>query len=88
MANNETREAGSGNMRGQSFDAAGTEELEKSWIDLGVGNEDASSARAGGDDVDEGGNGIEQALAEKTEDAPPNGGYGWVCVACVATINA
>ncbi|KAF2636969.1 MFS general substrate transporter [Massarina eburnea CBS 473.64] len=30
----------------------------------------------------------EQALDVKVEDVPPNGGYGWVCVACIATINA
>jgi hypothetical protein len=32
--------------------------------------------------------GHEQELNEKKEDVPPNGGYGWVCVACIATINA
>jgi hypothetical protein len=26
-------------------------------------------------------------LSEKVEDVPPNGGYGWVIVACIATIN-
>ena len=30
----------------------------------------------------------EDAIDEKNEDVPPNGGYGWVCVACIATINA
>lgn len=32
--------------------------------------------------------GQEQELSEKPVDVPPNGGYGWVCVACCATINA
>jgi hypothetical protein len=32
--------------------------------------------------------GHEQELNEKLVDVPPNGGYGWVCVACIATINA
>ncbi|PVI08410.1 MFS general substrate transporter [Periconia macrospinosa] len=29
-----------------------------------------------------------QRSSAKIADVPPNGGYGWVCVACVATINA
>ena len=40
----------------------------------------------GGSDKEE--NGDIQELSEKKEDVPPNGGYGWVCVACIATINA
>ncbi|KAF1974946.1 MFS general substrate transporter [Bimuria novae-zelandiae CBS 107.79] len=37
----------------------------------------------------ENGQAKEQSLSEgKKEDVPPNGGYGWVCVACIATINA
>ena len=32
---------------------------------------------------------IEQvAIGAKVGDIPPNGGYGWVCVACVFWINA
>lgn len=27
-------------------------------------------------------------VAEKRADVPPNGGYGWICVAACATINA
>ena len=38
--------------------------------------------------VDEDEIGHEQELTEKKEDVPPNGGYGWICVACIATINA
>lgn len=32
--------------------------------------------------------GVGNAIAEKKADVPPNGGYGWVCVAACATINA
>lgn len=31
--------------------------------------------------------GQEQVSSEKKEDVPPNGGYGWVCIACCAIIN-
>ena len=32
---------------------------------------------------------VEQAdVVKEKVDAPPNGGYGWVCVACVFWINA
>lgn len=89
MANYEIRETGNGKiMAGRKFDAPGTGELDKCWEDFGVGKEDAASIGAIGNDVDGGGNEIEQELDEKMADVPPNGGYGWVCVACVATINA
>jgi hypothetical protein len=39
------------------------------------------------DDVESADRG-EDVIDEKKEDVPPNGGYGWVCVACVSTINA
>ena len=54
-------------------------------------------ARDGGDDDDEEEEEEEEQRQEqeqeqeqsneKVEDVPPNGGYGWVCVACIATIN-
>ncbi|KAF2691373.1 MFS general substrate transporter [Lentithecium fluviatile CBS 122367] len=51
--------------------------LSNSDVDAQVARED------GGEE-----SGPEQESGEKKEDVPPNGGYGWVCVACIATINA
>ena len=31
---------------------------------------------------------LTERAGEKEVDVPPNGGYGWVCVACILTINA
>jgi len=44
-----------------------------------AGSQDAVAAAAAGE-----GN----AVVERKADVPPNGGYGWVCVAACATINA
>jgi hypothetical protein len=49
---------------------------------------DGEAKRVVATENDEARNGHEQELNEKIEDVPPNGGYGWVCVACIATINA
>lgn len=53
------------------------------------GAESERSSVADGGDEDVGVAQVEgRGVGEKVEDVPPNGGYGWVCVACVATINA
>ena len=48
--------------------------------------ESISETGAGADD-EKAATGAEQADTVK-KDVPPNGGYGWVCVACVFWINA
>lgn len=47
---------------------------------------DGISEQNGGEEVTE--DDMEPRPEEKVEDSPPNGGYGWVMVACIATINA
>ena len=64
------------------------ESSEKSYGAADMSNEpsvEKEQGNTGGQDTVAGeGN----AVVEKKADVPPNGGYGWVCVAACATINA
>lgn len=51
-----------------------------------LSHEAAEAAVARGHDEEE--QGLETDVNEKVEDVPPNGGYGWVIIASIATINA
>ncbi|KAF1840712.1 MFS general substrate transporter [Cucurbitaria berberidis CBS 394.84] len=66
----------------------GIAQWEKSTSSLEASN-DAAIGTAGAKQGDSSTNGKEEGtVAAKTPDVPPNGGYGWVCVAAIATINA
>lgn len=56
--------------------------------ELGFGAEGGLVLGEQGDSVEQDEESAVQEVDEKEEDVPPNGGYGWVCVACCFMINA
>ena len=61
----------------KSYGAADMSDAPSAEKEQGISQDQGASA--GQDNV---------AVIEKKADVPPNGGYGWVCVAACATINA